>query len=78
MHAQYGIGLILRGAQKSLSGRGMVQAEAGDVINHMPRLFVRTYACRPGCMRRPCAEDGYFNSQALPACPLDALTSAGR
>ena len=36
MHAQYGIGLILRGAQKSLSGRGMVQAEAGDVITVNP------------------------------------------
>lgn len=31
-HDQFGIGLIEAGAQASLSGRGMVRAEAGDVI----------------------------------------------
>ena len=31
-HDQFGIGAILRGAQKSLSGRGIVEAQAGDVI----------------------------------------------
>lgn len=36
MHDQYGIGVILRGAQKSLSGRGIVEAEAGDVITVNP------------------------------------------
>lgn len=36
MHDQYGIGVILRGAQKSLSGRGMVEAEAGDIITVNP------------------------------------------
>ena len=35
-HEQFGIGLIHRGAQKSLSGRGMVEAEAGDVITVNP------------------------------------------
>ncbi len=36
MHDQFGIGVILRGAQKSLSGRGIVEAEAGDVITVNP------------------------------------------
>jgi AraC-like DNA-binding protein len=31
-HEQFGIGLISSGAQKSLSGRGMVEAIAGDLI----------------------------------------------
>ncbi len=31
-HDRYGIGVILRGAQKSASGRGVVEAEAGDII----------------------------------------------
>jgi AraC-like DNA-binding protein len=36
MHEQFGIGLIHRGAQKSLSGRGMVEAGAGDTITVNP------------------------------------------
>lgn len=36
MHDQFGIGLIDRGAQTSLSGRGMVEAGAGDVITVNP------------------------------------------
>ena len=36
MHDQFGIGLIHRGAQKSLSGRGMVEAGAGHVITVNP------------------------------------------
>lgn len=36
MHDQFGIGLIGRGAQVSLSGRGMVEAEAGDIITVNP------------------------------------------
>jgi len=35
-HEQFGIGLIHRGAQTSLSGRGMVAAEAGDIITVNP------------------------------------------
>jgi AraC-like DNA-binding protein len=35
-HDQFGIGVILRGAQKSLSGRGVVEAHAGDVISVNP------------------------------------------
>lgn len=35
-HDQFGIGIIEAGAQASLSGRGMVQAEAGDVISVNP------------------------------------------
>ncbi|WP_318153365.1 AraC family transcriptional regulator [Halomonas sp. ML-15] len=35
-HDQYGIGVILRGAQKSLSGRGTVEATAGDIITVNP------------------------------------------
>jgi AraC-like DNA-binding protein len=35
-HEQFGIGLIYRGGQKSLSGRGTVEAEAGDVITVNP------------------------------------------
>lgn len=35
-HEQFGIGVIYRGAQKSLSGRGMVEAGAGDVITVNP------------------------------------------
>jgi AraC-like DNA-binding protein len=36
IHDQYGIGLIVRGAQKSRSGRGMVEAGAGDTITCNP------------------------------------------
>ncbi|MBV7483971.1 AraC family transcriptional regulator [Bordetella sp. BOR01] len=35
-HDQFGIGLIIRGAQRSRSGRGMVQAGAGDLITVNP------------------------------------------
>ncbi|ODR90014.1 AraC family transcriptional regulator [Sinorhizobium alkalisoli] len=35
-HDQFGIGLIHHGAQKSLSGRGTVEAQAGDVITVNP------------------------------------------
>ncbi|MDR9772382.1 AraC family transcriptional regulator [Rhizobium hidalgonense] len=35
-HDQFGIGLVSSGAQKSLSGRGMVEAEAGDIITVNP------------------------------------------
>ncbi|MCO5733056.1 AraC family transcriptional regulator [Rhizobium sp. SSA_523] len=35
-HDQFGIGLILHGAQQSASGRGPVEAEAGDVITVNP------------------------------------------
>ena len=35
-HEQFGIGLIARGAQKSYSGRGMVEARAGDLITVNP------------------------------------------
>lgn len=35
-HDQYGMGVILRGAQKSLSGRGIVEAKAGDIITVNP------------------------------------------
>jgi len=31
-HDEFGIGLILRGAQRSFSGRGMVEAGPGDII----------------------------------------------
>lgn len=36
MHAQFGIGVVLQGAQKSLSGVGMVEAVAGDTITVNP------------------------------------------
>lgn len=35
-HEQFGIGVISRGAQKSHSGRGMVEARSGDVITVNP------------------------------------------
>jgi AraC-like DNA-binding protein len=35
-HDQYGIGVVQRGAQKSLSGRGMVEAGPGDTITVNP------------------------------------------
>lgn len=35
-HEQFGFGLIERGAQRSLSGRGVVEAEAGDLITVNP------------------------------------------
>ncbi|HXV29255.1 MAG TPA: AraC family transcriptional regulator [Sinorhizobium sp.] len=35
-HEQFGIGLIDQGAQKSLSGRGTVEAQAGEVITVNP------------------------------------------
>ncbi|MDD7970807.1 AraC family transcriptional regulator [Roseinatronobacter alkalisoli] len=36
VHDQFGIGVIQRGAQKSMSGRGLVEAQAGDVITVNP------------------------------------------
>lgn len=36
MHDQFGVGVIVRGAQKSLSGRGTVEAKAGDIITVNP------------------------------------------
>lgn len=36
MHEEFGIGLIERGAQKSASGRGPVEADAGDLITVNP------------------------------------------
>lgn len=36
MHDQFGIGVIVRGAQTSLSGRGVVEAGAGDIITVNP------------------------------------------
>lgn len=35
-HEQFGIGIVERGAQKSFSGRGMVEAGPGDVITVNP------------------------------------------
>ncbi len=35
-HEQFGVGLIERGAQKSASGRGVVEARAGDIITVNP------------------------------------------
>lgn len=35
-HTQFGIGLITSGAQKSLSGRGLVEAGSGDIITVNP------------------------------------------
>lgn len=35
-HEQFGVGLIARGAQKSASGRGMVEAGAGDIVTVNP------------------------------------------
>ncbi|WP_457326024.1 AraC family ligand binding domain-containing protein, partial [Roseateles sp. P5_E11] len=35
-HDEFGIGLIERGAQKSASGRGVVEARAGDLITVNP------------------------------------------
>ncbi len=36
MHDQYGVGVIVRGAQKSASGRGPIEAQAGDIITVNP------------------------------------------
>lgn len=36
MHGQFGIGVITQGGQKSFSGRGMVEAVAGDTITVNP------------------------------------------
>lgn len=36
-HEQFGIGFMYEGAQKSLSGRGMVEAGAGNIITVNPR-----------------------------------------
>jgi AraC-like DNA-binding protein len=69
-HDQFGIGVIVRGAQKSLSGRGVVEAESGDVIT-----------VNPGEVHdgSPLGESGrawrmlYFDPAAL-AGPIRALT----
>ncbi len=36
MHEHFGIGLLVRGAQRSASGRGQVEATAGDLISVNP------------------------------------------
>ncbi|MCA6216758.1 AraC family transcriptional regulator [Ideonella sp. B7] len=36
VHEQFGVGCILRGSQRSASGRGQVQAQAGDLITVNP------------------------------------------
>ncbi len=36
MHEQFGIGVVMQGGQKSLSGMGMVEAVAGDTITVNP------------------------------------------
>lgn len=72
-HDQFGIGVILRGAQKSMSGRGVVEAEAGDVIT-----------VNPGEVHdgSPLGDNGrawrilYFDPSAL-ADPVRALTEGG-
>lgn len=69
-HDQFGIGVILRGAQRSLSGRGVVEAQAGDVIT-----------VNPGEVHdgAPLGESGrawrmlYFDPAVL-ADPISALT----
>lgn len=71
-HDQFGIGVILRGAQKSMSGRGMVEARAGDIIT-----------VNPGEVHdgSPLGEGGrawrmlYFDPAAL-AGPVDALAGS--
>jgi AraC-like DNA-binding protein len=35
-HATYGFGVLESGAQRSTSGRGMVDAHAGDILTHNP------------------------------------------
>jgi AraC-like DNA-binding protein len=70
-HDQFGIGVILRGAQKSLSGRGVVEAHAGDLIS-----------VNPGEVHDgiPLDENGrawqmlYFEPEVL-AGPIGALTN---
>ncbi|MDP3960260.1 MAG: AraC family transcriptional regulator [Pseudorhodobacter sp.] len=69
-HDQFGIGVILRGAQTSLSGRGVVEAEAGDIIT-----------VNPGEVHdgAPLGDGGrawrmlYFDPTTLAAC-INALT----
>jgi len=36
VHTQFGLGLIARGAQRSSSGRGLIEAGAGDIITVNP------------------------------------------
>ena len=36
MHEHFGIGLLVRGAQRSATGRGPVEATAGDLISVNP------------------------------------------
>ncbi len=72
-HDQFGIGVILRGAQTSMSGRGIVEAQAGDVIT-----------VNPGEVHDGSPLDGsgrawrmlYFDPAAL-AGPIRALTDGG-
>lgn len=42
-HDQFGIGIIMRGTQKSMSGRGGVKAEAGDLITVNPASCMTAY-----------------------------------
>lgn len=74
MHDQYGIGLIDRGSQRSASGRGPVEAGAGDVIT-----------VNPGEMHdgSPIGDDGrawrmlYFDPAFIAAAMRDVREGAG-
>ncbi|WP_018633754.1 AraC family transcriptional regulator [Neomegalonema perideroedes] len=72
-HDQFGIGVILRGAQRSLSGRGVVEAEAGDVITVNPG---EVHDGAPLDARGRIWRMLYFDPAAL-ADPICALTEGG-
>lgn len=72
MHDQFGIGIMLAGAQDSLSGRGRVRAEAGHVITVNPNEIHD--GCPAGCQTRRWAML-YFDIQVINAT-LSALELA--
>jgi len=69
-HDQFGIGVILRGAQQSFSGRGIVEAQAGDPITVNPG---EVHDGSPLGARGRSWRMLYFDPPALRA-PLGAVT----
>lgn len=73
-HEQYGIGMIERGAQKSLSCRGVVEAGAGDVIMVNPgEVHDGTPLCAAGRAWRML----YFDPAVVAGIAADLPASAG-
>lgn len=74
MHDHFGIGLIVRGAQRSASGRGQVQACAGDLISVNPAEVHDGVPIGDGARRWRML---YFNPQLIEEVFEDMVADVG-